>query len=94
MSLISGAHSRSSPAMVLRTSRRAPAGQASIAHSRPMALPVTTSRIRASASRQDAGAIWENAVATTSVNRPCAQAMPSSGPSAKASSMPGARSTA
>ncbi len=72
------------------TSLRAPAGQARRPQSRPITLPVTTSIIRASESRQVTGSICANAAATTRVNRPCAYAMPSSGPRAKATSITGA----
>lgn len=84
-----GAADRSSAAMLRRVSARAPNGQASTQHSRPTALPVSTSTTRISASRHVTGAICANAVETTRVNSPCAQAGPSRGPTAKAISIIG-----
>lgn len=69
-------------------------GQASTPHTSPIALPVSTSTMRASASSHVTGAIWANAVDTTSVNSPCPQAGPPTGPTEKATSIIGTSSAA
>ena len=64
-----------------------PRGQARSPISTPIPAPITTSTIRASASRQSTGDTCAKTNAITSVNSACAQPGPSSGPAAKPTSM-------
>lgn len=74
--------------------RLRPRGQASNPNTTPIMLPMATSRILISASRQVTGASCAKAKDTTRVNMPWAQPTPRTGPTRKATNMTNGRAMA